>query len=531
MKIKRMPDRKCMSVAALHLIITHNKKNIKAFEGNTGQDIFRVNNMAFCDREKQLIDGGVTAVDNKFILNYLPDAPEKHAAVYLLGLTLTQSTGTDNSCETIARKTGLSAEEVMAVFLYWEEMGLVHITADNPPKVIYLCMRDGISSVKKIKASKYTKFSREMQSAIVGRMLTPNELNEYYTFLEDTTFQPEALVAVAKYCVALKGSDINYRYILTVARNQLMKGATTLEVVEDNLNSQAKYDDDLKLLFSAMKINRKFDHADRELFEKWTEKYGFAGDVIFAVAKNLPHKSAEKLDIALTDYYKKGALSLAEIEQCNAEKAHFCELAISLNRALGLYYQSVDAEIDEYIIGWIARGYDDETLLAVAKYCFKSGIRTLAGFAGIIDKLYKNGITTLKALDGYLAEQAATDSQIAQVLQNAGIERNVTKNDRALFRTWTALWGLPFDVICFAAEKSAGTAAPMAYLNKLLSSYKQSGISTLEQARAEAQTAATQPHTQRAAAKKAVIGEEIERHTYTDEQLNSLFTALDDSEE
>lgn len=482
--------------------------------------------MAFCDKEKQLIDSGVTCVDNKFILNYLPDAPDKCVAVYLLGLTLTESDGADNSCETIARKTNLSPEEVMAAYFYWEELGLVHVTADNPPKILYLNMRDSANATKKIPATKYRKFNKDMQSAIEGRMLTPNELNEYYTFLEDTTFQPEALVAVAKYCVALKGNDINYRYVLTVARNQLAKGATTLEVVEDNLNSQQKYDEDLKLLFAVLKISRKFDHTDRESFEKWTKHLGFSTDVIVAVAKDLSRKSMEKLDLTLLEYYKKGALSVAEINQYKTEKQHYMELAISINRALGLFYQSVDAIIDEYLVGWVKKGYDDETLLAVAKYCFRSGIRTLAGFANVIDKLYKNGVTTLSALDSYLENLEALDENIRQLLNKAGIERNVTNNDRTLYRTWTTLWNMPHEVICFSAEKAAGTISPMAYVNKVLSYYKQKGIFTLEQAQAEKQSAATETPT-----KRAVIGKDVERRTYTDEQLNSLFTALDDTED
>ncbi len=481
--------------------------------------------MAFCDKERQLIDSGVTCIDNKFILNYLPDAPDKCVAVYLLGLTLTESDGADNSCETIARKTNLSQEEVMAAFLYWEELGLVHITADNPPKILYLSMRDSVST-KKIKASKYNKFNKDMQGAIEGRMLTPNEFNEYYTFLEDTTFQPEALVAVAKYCVALKGKDINYRYILTVARNQLAKGATTLEIVQDNLNSQQKYDEDLKLVFKALGLSRKFDHNDREMYEKWTKDFGFSQDVIIAVAKDCNRKSMDKLDATLLEYYKKSALSLLEIEHYKTEKQHYTQLAVSINRALGLYYQSVDAIVDEYIVGWVNKGYDDETLLGIAKYCFRSGVRTLAGFADKIDKLYKIGITTLSALDGYLQSVAAQDGLIKEVLEKAGIERNVTNNDRTLYRTWTSLWNMPQNVICFVAQKSAGMISPMAYINKVLSTYKQKGIFTLEQAQAEKQSTATE-----APVKRAIIGKDLKRRTYTDEQLNSLFTALDETED
>lgn len=480
--------------------------------------------MTFCDKEKQLIDSGVTCIDNKFIFKYLPEAPDKCVAVYLLGLALTESAGADNSCSTIAEKTGLSQEEVMAAYLYWEELGLVHITADNPPKVVYLALREGLTA-KKIKPAKYVRFNREMQNAIEGRMISPNEFNEYYTFLEDTTFQPEALIAVAKYCVALKGADINYRYILTVARNQLAKGATTLEVVQENLNSQQKYDEDLKLVFNALGLQRKFDHTDRELFEKWTKSFGFTADVVVGVAKQCKRKSMEKLDEMLSEYFKKGALSLKEIEHYQQQKQQYVQIALDVNKALGLYYQSVDAIVDEYVVGWISRGFEAETLTEIAKYCFRSGVRTLAGFAAIVDKLYKNGVTTIAALENHLNALAEQDKLILEILHSAGLERNVTNNDRALFRTWTTLWAMPQEVLVFAAQKAAGALSPMAYINRLLAAYKQKGIVTLQQAQAEGLAAATQT-----TVKRAVIGNDTQRRTYTDEQLNSLFTALDEGE-
>ena len=74
--------------------------------------------MGFCDREKQLMTEGVTCIDNRFILNYVPDAHGKCVAVYLLGLALADSDGTDNSCEAMAAKLELSPEEVMAAYRY-----------------------------------------------------------------------------------------------------------------------------------------------------------------------------------------------------------------------------------------------------------------------------------------------------------------------------------------------------------------------------------------------------------------------------
>ena len=485
--------------------------------------------MAFCTKEKQLIDGGYTSIDNKFILNYLADAPDARSAVYLMGLALCQSNGDDNSCSTIAQKLGISEQDVMSAYLYWEELGLVHITGETPPSVIYLNLNNSTSALKKIKPGKYKNFNNEIQRVISGRMISPNEYGEYYIFLENTTFEPEALVAVADYCVQLKGNDINYRYILTVARGQLAKGATTLVAVQDNLNSQQKYDDDLRLVFKSLGTSRKIDHNDRELFEKWTREFGFTLDTIVAVAKGCKSGGMAKLENKLCEYYKKGALSVVEIASYDKEKTRLYDLALDINKCIGVYYQSLDAIVDEYVSNWVRRGYDDQTLVAIAKYCFRSGIRTLAGLASIVDKLYKNGVTTLTSLEQYLVQMSAKDEIILTVLKNAGLDRRVTNNDRALYKTWTEVWGMPLEVILFVAQKSAGTTTPTAYINRVLADYKQRGIVTL----AQAQSLATQTTNEyKPTTKKAIIGQcEIERREYTDQQLNALFTALDEEDD
>lgn len=484
--------------------------------------------MRFCEKEKQPIGDGVTAVDNRFIINYLPDAPDVRSAVYLLGLTLCQSQGTDNSCATIAAKLNLSEREVLDAFLYWDELGLVHVTADDPPQIIYLTLKESASALKKISPSKYAKFSKEMQSVIEGRMITTTEYNEYYTFLENTTFEPAALIAVAKYCVELKGSSINYRYILTVARNQLVKGANGLAAVQDNLNSQQKYDADLAIVFKALGSNRKFDYSDREMYEKWTKDFGFSSDVIAIVAKQCKSGGMAKLDAELCEYYKKGALSVKEIEFYKTEKQRLYDLARSVNKAIGVYYQSLDAVVDEYVTVWLRKGFDDQTIVAIAKYCFKSGIRTLQGVASIIEKLHKNGVTTLDGLHAYLSALERVDEQIATILNACGLERKVTASDRNLYRVWTSNWQMPQDVILLVAKKAAGTNAPMAYVNRILSDLAQNNARTVEQANAAMERAKQSTAT---TASANIGGVEIERRAYTEQQLSRLFTALDETEE
>lgn len=484
--------------------------------------------MAFCDKEKQFIDSGYTVVDNKFILNFLPDAADIRASIYLFGLALTSSAGDDNCCETIARKFEISCEEVMDVFRYWEEMGLVHIINSTPPRVVYLAFQGSTTSLKNIKPGKYTKFSRDMQDVISGRMITTNEYNEYYTFLEDTTFEPAALVAVAKYCVEFQGNDIAYQYILTVARNQLKKGKTTLASVSDNLKSQQMYDNELNLLFKVLRLRSYSIHySDRENYEKWTKEYGFSSDVIMYVAKKCKLGGMFKLDNLLAQYYRNGVLSEKEIEHFEKEKTHLTDLAKAINKALGIYYQSVDTVIEEYILKWLRKGFDDESLLAIAKYSFTSGTRSLGGLASIIDKLYKQGVTNLVSLNAYLDSLAQTDKTIQTILYKCGLVRRTTANDRLLYKTWTESWAMPIELIEYVAELSAGTNSPVAYVNRILSDYKQHGILTVEQAKRHKVNVAKDNTTTTA----YIGGKDMERRNYTDEEISALFTALDETED
>lgn len=144
----------------------------------------------------------------------------------------------------------------------------------------------------------------------------------------------------------------------------------------------------------------------------------------------------------------------------------------------------------------------------------------------MVDKLYKNGVTSSDALHAYISDVAAQDELIRGVLTKCGLARRVSASDRLLYKTWTESWGLPRDVVLYAAERTAGAQSPIAYLNRILADYKQAGITTVEQAQAR-RTAASQS----TATKATIHGENIQRQEYSDEEINALFTALDETED
>ncbi|MBO5888763.1 MAG: hypothetical protein J6Q58_01325 [Clostridia bacterium] len=71
--------------------------------------------MSFCSYSKETQNLSKTMLDNVFISNYLPDAPENAVKVYVYGLYLCQNSN-DITIENLAESLSLSVIEVKDFF-------------------------------------------------------------------------------------------------------------------------------------------------------------------------------------------------------------------------------------------------------------------------------------------------------------------------------------------------------------------------------------------------------------------------------
>lgn len=471
--------------------------------------------MHFCELSVDTNGSSYTVVENAFITQFMPDAPPRYTEVYLYGLLLC-SRQNDNSLENICAALNLTPIDVKTAFTYWEELGLVSVIGADVFRVVYMPIKTSVSLLKKVKPEKYFEFNKKIQNVIVDRMISVNEFKEYYDFLETTNFEPDALIAVAEYSADQKGKDISYRYILTVARNLATYGVKSAQAVKDTLKARSDYSSDVRLILKSLGSRRQLDATDEELYQKWTKDFGFTFDVINSVAKNVKYGGMKTLDNLIYEYYKQRLFSVKEIEDYASNKNRLYTLAKQINAAIGVYYQTLDMVVSEYIGPWLSKGYDEDTLLIIAKYCFKSGIRTLEGMHSVVSRFYKMGLITQAAIDQYISGLLQTDEQIRQILSSAGILRKVTNQDRTNFKIWTAEWNLPKEVIAYAAEISKGAANPAAYMCKILSDYKDRGIKTLDQAKTSADKKSA-----------ATVSFGFKQRDYTEDELRSLFDNLE----
>ena len=107
--------------------------------------------MALCKLSSQAIINDKTAVDNLFINNFLPNAPENCVKVYLYGLyKCSNAESLDNTIESFSQHLNIPVAEIEDIFFYWQEQGLVQITNTNPFEILYLPLKNLFSNIKNI---------------------------------------------------------------------------------------------------------------------------------------------------------------------------------------------------------------------------------------------------------------------------------------------------------------------------------------------------------------------------------------------
>lgn len=420
-------------------------------------------------------------LDNLFITEYMPFAPENYVKTYIAGLSLSGST--DNSADRLASILGTDKADIMEAYAYWCEQGIVRIVSTDPPEVEYLVVKPLSEQIKKFSKTKYASFNDQLSAMLPHRTFLPSEYNEYYSVMEIMHIDVDAMLAIIAYCVRLKGESVAYQYILAVARNLAHQGATSFERVNEKLNELSLYQGELAAIFKALGSRRQPDHNDGQLYVKWTKSLGFSLETIIFVAKNLKKGGMERLDAKLAKYYENHVFTIGEISAYDASRDKLYTLTKEINRILGIYIEQLDYTIETYVNKWLSYGFDENALITIAKSCYARDIRTLSGMDDAVKKFYKEGLLSDEAINGFISKAVSIDEDIKRIMGLAGLSRAVTSWDRDYYRTWTYSWQMPIPLIEYAATLSNGKGNAMAYLNSILASYRERSITTVEDAR------------------------------------------------
>ena len=432
--------------------------------------------MAFCTFSKDL-DNGYTIVDNKFITKYLPEADGFAVQVYLYGLYLCENRATEFGIASMAEVLKTTEENIRQAFAFWEDYDLVEILAQDPFTVQYLPVRTAVGRPKKIRYEQYADFNKELQRKMqkVGKFVSANDYVKYMHFLEENTLQPQALLLIVEYCVNKQGESVSPSYIFNKAKKLIRAGLTTYEQVEKELSNYNAHEGDLVAIFTALGgYQRTPDESDYTLYSKWTETLGFAKDGVLAAAKKLKRGTMLTLDITLTELAEKGKTDSAEIERYLTEREALVNFTFRVGRKLGVKVQNPAPYVDEYVEKWATYGFEENSLLDIALLCMRTERGDFNAMHELVKKLFQSGIVSPEAVKAFLKEKNGDLKLFTKLRDVCGSVRNNATN-LSLVTTWRE-WGFGEEMVLEAAKRSAASASPIPYMNKILSDWKQAGV-------------------------------------------------------
>ena len=379
--------------------------------------------MGFCSYSRELSSASYTSIENQFINKYMASASGDAVKVYIFGLYICQNVQGEYSLAEAARTLQMDEEKIMELFRFWEDFDLLEITCEQPFTVRYQPADYGKGRPKRIRTEKYKDFNKALQSLMPQKMISSGEYMKYFSVMEEYAIKPEAMLLIVRYCLDLKGENIAQNYILQVAKNFAAEGVTTVEQVENKLSDYMGRSGDVAAVLRAMKSAKKPDPDDYKLLKKWTEEFGFEMPALLTAAELTKKGSFARLDEVVSELYANKKFGEAEIREYLARKSEVRALTISIAKELGVYCPVIDTYIDNFVSGWLAAGYEDASLVSLAKYCFKREKKSFEKMDELLKKLSARGVVSAESIVAYFEDEAREQAFAAQVLRTAGSAR------------------------------------------------------------------------------------------------------------
>jgi hypothetical protein len=219
-------------------------------------------------------------------------------------------------------------------------------------------------------------------------------------------------------------------------------------------------------------------------------------------------------------------MSIEEITAFSQAREEMFEIAKTVSRNLGLYYQTYENIVSIYVSDWVNKGYDGKTLELVSSYCLRQNIHTLESMNVVIQKFFKLGLVSMQSIEQYISSILAADEEIKQVLDALGLVRSVSSYDRDLYKIWTTNWNFSLGAILQVAEISKGKANAFAYMNKILATLNETGKKT------ESEVAGYLKKLPKTISSNSDTKSKFnyEQREYTNTELTAVFDSLDDVE-
>ncbi len=263
-----------------------------------------------------------TDVENIFINEYMTSAPGEFVKVYLFALMYAGLDEEMNN-EIIARQLGLSEEDVLKAWSYWEKQGIIRKIRKRPEdkftyQVEFINLKELLygkgteksesQADEKARLAMSDKAIQGMYRSIeqiAGRPISSTEMMKILSWVNEFHASPEIIVYAYSYCKSKEKQDI--RYIAAVVKSWVSEGLKDVPAVEEYLQNTNQRHYLYKRVCRALGFARNATEEEKKIMDRWFDDMNYTIDkVLEACGKTsgISNPNMNYVNKILTNWYQ-----------------------------------------------------------------------------------------------------------------------------------------------------------------------------------------------------------------------------------
>ncbi len=433
--------------------------------------------MPFCSFSEGAAMFDVTPVENMFLLEYLPTAPDGFLRVYLYARMLCLHPELGGEISDLAKALHMEEDAVYNAFQYWEQQGLVEKLSDRPASYAICPLRSGAAVHAQADRDyyKYREYNASLQELFGTELLEPRHYKMANDWLNVLGFPEESALKILEFELRLPGgrkANSVFRRADKRAVEWAERGIRSPEEVQRAID----YDDQVYAVASAvmkqLSMNRRPTANELDCVRRWVRDWKLSKEDVLQACGQTTRSRAPS--IAYLD-------AILKEQVVGGEGEHFAAVKAVL-RELGVGSGTPTPDQMKKYAGMLEAGFEPETILLAAVQCARKRKNSFEELEWMLGKWGEVGVHTRAQAEKYISDMQQATHRVRNVLEAAGLTRRPNMDDLEKYSRWNSAFSE--DVIACAAQRARGTRAPMQYMDKLLEQWKVEGIVTLQDAQA-----------------------------------------------
>ena len=417
-----------------------------------------------------------TPIENLFLLEYLPSAPDGCLRVYLYARMMCLHPELGETLEDIARALNMEESAVFNAFSYWEQQGLVERLSDNPPTYEIKPLYSGASAPTAMDRDYYVyrDFNSDLLRAFgEDALLESRHYQQANDWLNVMGMEQDAVLAILRYELRQKGGKrpdsvfkrANRRVIELADRGMRTKAEVERGLAQgDHVHALAQG------ICNRLSIRRAPTEDELICAHRWTEEWQLTDEEIYAACAETT--KSRNPSFSYLDAILKGRSG-------DANACH--ETVKAALRELGVEAQPTPDQ-KERCGEWFAEGFDRETILLAAVHCARRRNNDFEALDALLKRWKERGILRKSAAEGTLARLNRLESEFRAILDQADLRYRLTDDALELYADWKRRVG-PEMILCAAEMARSTRGSARGNMEMLIDDWEARGIRTPAEAR------------------------------------------------